>query len=112
MQIDLQVFEENLPAWKTPVCHNNIASFWPLTPADNLVVAVGGRDNRTLSIPFNFRKSEFNVLQFDDKEVMVDCAIPNGPLAIKMKRDLAKTLIIYIQLVYENHDLILVWLSG
>ena len=34
-----------------------------------MVVAIGDRDNRTMSIPFNFRRSDFTVLQFEDKEV-------------------------------------------
>ena len=63
------MYEEKFPAWKTLVYHNNITPFWPLIPADNMVVVVGDRDNRTMSIPFNFRKSDFTILQIDDKEV-------------------------------------------
>ena len=67
MQIDLLVHEEKLPGWKTQVCHGDMASFWPLSPADNMMVLAGSPESRSSSIPFNFRKSDFVVLQLDNE---------------------------------------------
>ena len=45
--------------------HGDLAPFWPLTDANKIVVLVGDHKNKSSSIPFNFKKSNFNVLQFD-----------------------------------------------
>ena len=54
-----------MPAWKTRVRHGDLTPFWPLTNANSIVVMVGEQGNKHSTIPFNYKKSDFNVLQFD-----------------------------------------------
>ena len=50
------------------VHRGDMSSFWPLAPNANMIVLAGGRDNKSSSIPFNFRKSDFAVLQLDGND--------------------------------------------
>lgn len=61
----MDIYEEQRAAWKTRVRHGDLTSFWPLTNANSVVVVVGEQGNKFSSIPFNYKKSDFNVLQFD-----------------------------------------------
>ena len=54
-----------MPAWKTRVHRGDLTPFWPLTNANSIVVMVGEQENKHSSIPFNYKKSDFNVLKFD-----------------------------------------------
>ena len=43
----------------------DLTPFWPLTNTNSMVVMVGEKGSKISSIPFNYRKTDFNVLQFD-----------------------------------------------
>ena len=66
----MDVFEERFPAWKTRVRRGDLTPFWPLSNSNNMVVVAGEHGGKSSSIPFNYKKSDFNVLQFNsDSEV-------------------------------------------
>lgn len=54
-----------MAGWKTRVRPGDLTPFWPLTTANSIVVMVGEQGNKFSSIPLNYKKSDFNVLQFD-----------------------------------------------
>lgn len=73
VQFDLHVHEEKFPIDKTLVRRGDMSAFWPLATADNnMVVLAGARESKSPSIPFNYRKSDFNVLQFDSNNEVIN----------------------------------------
>ena len=62
-----------MSGWKTRVRRGDLTPFWPLSSnTDNMVVVAGEHGGKSSSIPFNYRKFNFNVLQFDSGSEVSD----------------------------------------
>ena len=99
----LKVHEQFNPALKTTVPPGGVVPFWTLNGAERMVLVVGGqgkgKKKTSSSVPFNYKKSDNVVLQFDDNSE-VSCVCMCLGMDVHMYVSMCTCMSAYVYVMY------------